>query len=110
MAKVIRMTADGAGGFVHFERHEISRLLDLYARRVAGGEWRDYAIDVHPDGAAFTVFRHAMDRPLYVITKAPPGSRGGGWSIRRPGHGQARFPGLAEALAALERAPRPVPS
>lgn len=110
MAKVIRMPAGAVSGFVHFERHEISRLLDLYARRVAGGEWRDYAIDVRPDGAAFSVFRHAMERPLYVITKAPPGPRGGGWSVSRPGHGPARFAGLSEALAALERAPRPVSS
>ena len=30
---------------VGFERDELQRILDLYGRMVAAGEWRDYAID-----------------------------------------------------------------
>ena len=30
---------------VTFSRRELNRILDLYGRKVAAGEWRDYAID-----------------------------------------------------------------
>src|SRR5581483_7356817 len=30
---------------VTFSRRELRRILDLYGRKVAAGEWRDYAID-----------------------------------------------------------------
>ena len=32
-----------------FERHEWTRILDLYARMVAAGHWRDYALSIDPD-------------------------------------------------------------
>jgi hypothetical protein len=54
---------------IHFTRSELNQLLSLYSRRVAGGEWRDYAIDQRAGQAAFSVFRHTHDRPLYTITK-----------------------------------------
>ena len=34
-----------------FDRNELNQLLSLYSRRVASGEWRDYAID-QVDGQA----------------------------------------------------------
>lgn len=109
MATLIRMAEyRGEAGFVHFERGEITQLLTLYATRVASGEWRDYAIDVLPDGAVFSVFRHAQERPLYTVTKSGPGSRGSCWSVARSGRVVSRFPTLSGALAALERAPRPL--
>ena len=61
-----------------FTRSELHQLLSLYSRRVARGEWRDYAIeqDVDHDGgpAAFSVFRHSHEGPLYTFTKrwSPP--------------------------------------
>lgn len=54
---------------VHFTRAELNRLLGLYGRRVAAGEWRDYAIDQRADCAAFAVFRRAQEPPLYIIGK-----------------------------------------
>ena len=59
----------GRGVTVRFERDELARLLALYSQRVADGEWRDYAIDQRPGRAVFAVFRHALDRPLYTISK-----------------------------------------
>lgn len=111
MATLIRMSEQrGRMDFVHFERGEISQLLSLYAARVACGEWRDYAIDVRPDGAVFSIFRHALERPLYTVTKSPPGPRGASWSVARSGRTVSRCQSLAAALALLERAPRPVQS
>jgi hypothetical protein len=43
--------------------------LSLYRRRVAAGEWRDYAIDNRLGMAVFSVFRHSQERPLYAIAK-----------------------------------------
>jgi hypothetical protein len=43
---------------VFFERRELTRILQLYGRMVAAGEWRDYAIDGLPEACVFSVFRH----------------------------------------------------
>ena len=56
---------------VTFERRELDRILDLYGRKVAAGEWRDYAIDFLKDRAVFSVFRRASEVPLYRIEKNP---------------------------------------
>ena len=60
---------------VTFSRREIRRILDLYGRKVAAGEWRDYAIDFLKDRAVFSVFRRASEVPLYRIEKNPKLSR-----------------------------------
>jgi hypothetical protein len=56
---------------VTFDRRELSRILTLYGRKVAAGEWRDYAIDFFRDRAVFSVFRRASEVPLYRIEKNP---------------------------------------
>ena len=56
---------------VTFSRSELSRLFGLYGRKVAAGEWRDYAIDFLKDRAVFSVFRRACEVPLYRIEKNP---------------------------------------
>jgi len=38
---------------VSFDRNELREIFDLYGRKVAGGEWRDYAIDFSPQKAVF---------------------------------------------------------
>src|SRR5438309_11100085 len=56
---------------VTFDRHELDRILGLYGRMVAAGEWRDYAIDFLRDRAVFSVFRRTSEVPLYRIEKNP---------------------------------------
>ena len=56
---------------VTFSRHELDRILNLYGRMVAIGEWRDYAIDFLKDRAVFSVFRRASEMPIYRIEKDP---------------------------------------
>jgi hypothetical protein len=56
---------------VTFDRAELRRLFGLYGRKVAAGEWRDYAIDFLKDRAVFSVFRRACEVPLYRIEKNP---------------------------------------
>jgi hypothetical protein len=56
---------------VTFNRLELNRILNLYGRMVADGEWRDYAIDFLKDKAVFSVFRRASEVPIYRIEKDP---------------------------------------
>ena len=56
---------------VTFSRRELDRILGLYGRKVAAGEWRDYAIDFLNDRAVFSVFRHSCEVPIYRIEKNP---------------------------------------
>lgn len=56
---------------VGFERDELQRILDLYGRMVAAGQWRDYAMDFGRDAAVFCGFRRASERPEARIEKRP---------------------------------------
>jgi hypothetical protein len=57
--------------FVSFDRHELHAILNLYGRKVADGEWRDYAMDFLRDRAMFSIYKRASERPLYVVEKQP---------------------------------------
>jgi hypothetical protein len=61
----------GVPGKVTFSRRELDRILGLYGRMVAAGEWRDYAIDFLKDRAVFSVFRRSSEVPIYRIEKDP---------------------------------------
>ena len=70
------------GARVFFERRELERLLRLYGRMVAAGEWRDYGMDGLHDCAVFSVFRRTAEAPLYRIEKRPAlARRQGAWAI-----------------------------
>jgi hypothetical protein len=56
---------------ISFDRVELRAILNLYGRKVADGEWRDYAIDFLKDMAVFSVFRRSSEMPLYRIVKNP---------------------------------------
>ena len=56
---------------IGFTRAELKRIMDLYGRMVAAGQWRDYAIEFGRDHAAFWAFRRTAERPEYKIEKRP---------------------------------------
>jgi hypothetical protein len=95
------------GSRVTFDRRELDRILGLYGRMVAAGEWRDYAIDFLKDRAVFSVFRRASEVPIYRIEKNPRlARRQGAYSvvsatglIVRRGHE------LDRVLRALDKSP-----
>src|SRR6202158_3926192 len=67
---------------VTFDRRELDRIFGLYGRKVAAGEWRDYAIDFLKDRAVFSVFRRSSEVPLYRIEKNPKlARRQGAYSV-----------------------------
>ena len=60
---------------IAFDRRELGEILTVYGRKVAAGEWRDYAMDFGREKAVVSVFRKASERPLYRIEKAPKNAR-----------------------------------
>ncbi|QRG06613.1 DUF2794 domain-containing protein [Xanthobacter dioxanivorans] len=95
---------------VTFDRRELDRILDLYGRMVALGEWRDYAIGFQRDKAVFAIFRRAMDVPLYRIEKDPSLARRQGMYcvVSQTGLILKRGHELPRVLAVLEKPLRTV--
>jgi hypothetical protein len=56
---------------VAFDRRELDAILRVYGRKVAEGEWRDYAIDHLEDRAVFSMFRRASEMPMFRVEKIP---------------------------------------
>jgi hypothetical protein len=90
---------------VFFERRELTRLLSLYGRMVAAGEWRDYGIDGLTDAAVFSVFRRSAEAPLYRIEKRPALARKqGAWAVvGEGGHVLRRGHELEHVLRLFDR-------
>jgi hypothetical protein len=90
---------------IAFDRRELSQILNVYGRKVASGEWRDYAIDMLREKAVFSVFRRASETPLYRIEKAPKlARRQGAYSvIAATGLILKRGHDLARVLRALDK-------
>ncbi len=90
---------------VRFERRELDRILRIYGRMVAAGEWRDYAIDFLDDRAVFSVYRHASQAPLYTIEKRPElrGRQGQYVVLAATGHVLKRGHELDQVLKLFDR-------
>ena len=86
---------------VVFDRSELGQLLNLYSKRVASGEWRDYAIDFRAGMAVFSIFRHTAEQPLLATAKGS--QRQGDFLIVSGPRKLAQGKTIAEVLAALER-------
>lgn len=94
-----------ANAQVRFDRAELNRILSIYGRMVAAGEWRDYAIDFLSDRAVFSIYRRTSEMPLYRVEKNPRlRARQGQYSvIDATGHVLKRGHELALVLRVLER-------
>jgi hypothetical protein len=89
----------------YFNRYELGEILALYGRKVAAGEWRDYAIDFSREKAVFSVFRRTSEVPLYRIEKCPKlARRQGAYSVvTATGLILKRGNDLARVLTVLEK-------
>ena len=94
-------------GQVTFNRNELRILLNEYSRRVAAGEWRDYAMDFTRDRAVFSVFRHTAEHALYAIEKFPGKSgRPELFAVSRGPQRLKQSESLNTVLAAIKSRPR----
>lgn len=90
---------------VTFDRAELRILFGLYGRRVAEGEWRDYALDFRRDKAVFSIYRRTSEMPLYRVEKDPKlARRQGAYAVvAATGLVLKRGQDLARVLAVLEK-------
>jgi hypothetical protein len=96
---------------IYFDRRELAEIFRLYGRKVAAGEWRDYALDFGREKAVFSAFRRASEVPLYRIEKCPRlARRQGAYSVvAATGLIVKRGHDLTRVLAALDRGIRLAP-
>ena len=52
-----------------FEKEELKIILDLYAKMVSEGSWKDYGLNISSKQVSFSVFRNATENALYKICK-----------------------------------------
>jgi len=52
-----------------FEKDELKVILDLYAKMVSEGSWRNYGLSISSKQVSFSVFRNAAEKAIYNICK-----------------------------------------
>ena len=52
-----------------FEKKELKVILDLYAKMVSEGSWKDYGLSISSKQISFIVFKHAAENAMYKICK-----------------------------------------
>ena len=52
-----------------FEKNELKIILDLYAKMVSEGSWKDYGLEISNKQVSFTVFKNAAENAKYKICK-----------------------------------------
>ncbi len=52
-----------------FEKNELKIILDLYAKMVSEGSWKDYGLNISSRQVSFSVFKNATENALYKICK-----------------------------------------
>ena len=55
---------------LYFSKNELSKILKIYSKGVARGEWKDYAIDFNKNNAFFYIFKHTLAGPECVLNKS----------------------------------------
>ena len=52
-----------------FEKNELKTILDLYAKMVSEGSWKDYGLNISTRQVGFSVFKNAAENAKYKICK-----------------------------------------
>ena len=52
-----------------FEKKELKIILDLYAKMVSEGSWKDYGLDISSKQISFRVFKNSTENAKYQICK-----------------------------------------
>ena len=51
------------------EKNELKIILDLYAKMVSEGSWKDYGLNISSKQVGFSVFKNATENAMYKICK-----------------------------------------
>tara|TARA_B100000945_G_C20383791_1_gene598629 strand:+ start:513 stop:857 length:345 start_codon:yes stop_codon:yes gene_type:complete len=53
-----------------FVKKELQSILNLYARKVSLGDWKDYGLSTNKKEITFDVYQRVSERPIYRISKS----------------------------------------
>ncbi len=54
---------------IFFNKIELKLILNLYAKMVSGGEWKDYGLSISKREVSFNIYHRTAEFPIYKITK-----------------------------------------
>ena len=54
---------------IFFNKSELKIILNLYAKMVSNGEWKDYGLNISKREVSFNIYYRTSDFPAYKITK-----------------------------------------
>ena len=54
---------------IFFDKIELQIILNLYAKMVSRGEWKDYGLSISKREISFNFYRRTSEFPAYKITK-----------------------------------------
>ena len=54
---------------IFFNKTELQLILNLYAKMVSNGEWKDYGLSILKREVSFNVYHRTSEFPVYKITK-----------------------------------------
>jgi len=54
---------------IFFNKKELKLILNLYAKMVSSGDWKDYGLSLSKKEVSFNVYHRATEFPAYKITK-----------------------------------------
>ena len=54
---------------IFFNKNELKLILNLYAKMVSGGEWKDYGLSISKKEVSFNVYHRTSEFPIYKIAK-----------------------------------------
>ena len=52
-----------------FVKKELRAILNLYARKVSAGDWKDYGLTINKKQITFDIYQRTSEKPIYRITK-----------------------------------------
>tara|TARA_B100001996_G_scaffold358903_1_gene323773 strand:- start:1504 stop:1848 length:345 start_codon:yes stop_codon:yes gene_type:complete len=57
------------GKEIFFVKKELKDILNLYAKMVSNGSWKDYSLSTNSKEISFDVYQRASDQPVFRILK-----------------------------------------
>ena len=52
-----------------FIKKELQSILNLYAKKVSSGDWKDYGLTINRREISFDVYQRVSEKPLFRISK-----------------------------------------
>ena len=52
-----------------FIKKELQTILNLYAKKVSLGDWKDYGLSINKKEITFDVYQRSSEKPIYRISK-----------------------------------------